>query len=262
MKVFIIWSGEKSRHVAKCLRKWIPDVIQRAEPWMSEKDIPAGARWRTEIQEVLKVAKFGIICLTETNPQEPWLLFETGALAKTVEDTYVCPYLIDLRREEIPEGPLAEFQAKVADKEGTFEVMRTLNEAMGKEGLTKEQLERSLGTWWGELEREIAKAPEEPEGRRVGVDSNEVLLEIRDGVRELARMMPSKIDRMFENQLLYELKEVPEEIRRRDREFMNMWEFLRGRQKGTREEEQKRPEGNKGEGGDKEAGEDGGVESP
>ena len=30
------------------------------------------------------------------NTQEPWLLFETGALSKTIDSTFVCPYLIDL----------------------------------------------------------------------------------------------------------------------------------------------------------------------
>jgi hypothetical protein len=96
MKVFISWSGPRSRHVARALHDWLPDIVQYVEPWMSHEDIQAGARWSPEINDQLSQTKFGIICLTPENQHKPWLAFEAGALAKTVDDAYVVPYLIDM----------------------------------------------------------------------------------------------------------------------------------------------------------------------
>jgi hypothetical protein len=73
---------------------------------MSESDIEAGARWGREIESNLQETKFGIICLTKDNQFAPWLLFEAGALAKAVANTFVCPYLIGLDAIDISQGPL------------------------------------------------------------------------------------------------------------------------------------------------------------
>lgn len=36
----------------------------------------------------------GIVCVTTRHPRDPWLSFEGGALAKTVDRGHVCHYLI------------------------------------------------------------------------------------------------------------------------------------------------------------------------
>jgi hypothetical protein len=93
---------------------------------MSTTDIDAGARWNRDIDKELGETTFGIICLTKTNHSSPWILFEAGALAKTIEDTFVCPYLIDLVPSDIPSGPLTQFQAKRADEKETWELILQL----------------------------------------------------------------------------------------------------------------------------------------
>ena len=101
MKIFISWSGQRSKNVAEYLRTWIPKVIQSVKLWMSSEDILAGDRWNRDIAVELEKSKFGIICLTPENMNKPWILFEAGALAKTIDKTLVCPYLIDLDPTEI-----------------------------------------------------------------------------------------------------------------------------------------------------------------
>jgi hypothetical protein len=112
------------------LRQWLPDLIQSIEPWMSAEDIDAGTRWGIEVTNQLAETRCGIICLTKDNQQAPWILFEAGALSKTIEKTYVIPYLIDLAPSDILPGPLTQFQAKRANRSETWELVRTLNGAL------------------------------------------------------------------------------------------------------------------------------------
>ena len=56
MRVFIIWSGERSGTVAVTLRDWLPDVLQKVQPWISA-DIEAGVRWSSEIAEQLDLVQ-------------------------------------------------------------------------------------------------------------------------------------------------------------------------------------------------------------
>jgi hypothetical protein len=93
--IFISWSGPRSKHVAKALRKWLRNVIQSARPWMSEKDIKSGSVSVNSIRGGLASAKAGIVCLTAESLKEPWLNFEAGGLLRTPEaETRVCTYLL------------------------------------------------------------------------------------------------------------------------------------------------------------------------
>jgi hypothetical protein len=58
---------------------------------MSAEDIDAGTRWGSEVTNELAETRCGIICLTQENQKAPWVLFEAGALSKTLEKTFVIP---------------------------------------------------------------------------------------------------------------------------------------------------------------------------
>ena len=115
MKVFISWSGERSKLLAVGLREWLRPILQSVEVWMSEADIDAGDRWGQEVARELSSCNFGIICVTPENLQASWLLFEAGALAKSLEGSKVIPLLFELELRDIS-GPLAQFQAKKFDQ--------------------------------------------------------------------------------------------------------------------------------------------------
>lgn len=188
MRVFVSWAKDTSRVVADALKDWLPDVIQSLEPWVSSADVGAGARWSAEIAQALSEARIGIICVTAENQREPWLLFEAGALAKTLKDTFVCPYLIQMDPSDLSPGPLTQFQAKRADKEGTLDLVATINGALGSDGLTPERLRRLFDKSWPELDAKLSTL--QPTSAAAKRDSSEIMTEILETVRSLARRIP------------------------------------------------------------------------
>ena len=121
MKVFLSWSGTKARLVATAMKTFLQDVNQRTIVWFSASDISAGERWALNLATELEGTNYGIICATQESIQSPWTLFEAGALAKSVTGSRVCPYLIDVRADQLP-GPFTHFQAKRATKDETWEI--------------------------------------------------------------------------------------------------------------------------------------------
>ena len=61
-------------------------MIHLIEPWVSNSDIPPGVPWFDFIIKQLNDAKFGIICLTKENFDNQYILFEAGAIAKTIDN--------------------------------------------------------------------------------------------------------------------------------------------------------------------------------
>ena len=181
MKVFISWSGPQSGHIARALRDWLPNVIQTLEPWMSAEDIDAGSRWNQEMADQLDATDFGILCITRANPEHPWLVYEAGALSKSVGRSRVVPYCIGLNPTDIPNGPLTQFQGKIAERDPTFEMVRSINNAMGGSGLSADRLQGAFDAWWPTLKESLSDLPEdEPSEVPTTEDKmDEILMKVR-----------------------------------------------------------------------------------
>lgn len=108
------------------LEKLIPPNSQ----WFSVKNIGPGDRWRNEVSTALEECNFGIICVTQENVEAPWLLFEAGALAKSLDKGKVVPILVNLEIKRLKD-PLAQFQAVSANKKGIKELVLKLNNELG-----------------------------------------------------------------------------------------------------------------------------------
>ncbi|HET6228859.1 MAG TPA: TIR domain-containing protein [Longimicrobiaceae bacterium] len=160
MKIFLSWSGERSRGLAAVLKSWLPLVLQYAEPWMSD-DIPAGSRWSTEIGAALATAEFGIVCVSKANVNAPWLHFEAGAISSSAGADAVCPLLIDLAFEELS-GPLSQFQAKRLDKASMHTVVRSINDRAGERRLDPQRLAHLVDVLWPVFLSEWARIPGHP----------------------------------------------------------------------------------------------------
>ena len=75
-QIFLSWSGERSKALAKAFRIFLEDVNHRIEPWMSEADIKAGERLASRLAVELNNTYFGVLCITPENINSSWLLFE------------------------------------------------------------------------------------------------------------------------------------------------------------------------------------------
>jgi CxxC-x17-CxxC domain-containing protein len=185
MKVFLSWSGKRSQAIAEILRDWLPKVIQAVQPWMSAVDIDRGARWSSDIAVELGGTGFGILCLTPENLDSSWIHFEAGALSKTLENAFVCPYLFDMQPSEL-KGPLLQFNAARANKEDTRKLILTIN-ALLKEPLSLAHVCQSCDLWWPQLEVSLNAIPAlEVTGKKSRSD-RELLEEILELARQQAR---------------------------------------------------------------------------
>lgn len=192
MRVFLSWSGKTSKAAATAFRDWIPFVLNAVEPWMSANDIEAGARWGPEIAQELEQSQFGILFVTPTNTTAPWLLFEAGALAKKLTDTYVCPYLLGFQDpNQLGPGPLTQFQAKLANRDDTLELVGTINTALADAGVPPRQAEQAFDKWWPDLEAKLEQLPKEGEPARRTTD--DILGEILVIARRLDRQATSDL---------------------------------------------------------------------
>jgi hypothetical protein len=179
MKIFLSWSGQRSREIAVALHDWLPDVIYGAEPWLSTTDINKGSRWALELATQLEQSKVGILCLTSSNLGSPWLNFEAGALAKSVEKTFVCTYLCGIDPAVLA-GPLAQFQATRADKEDTEKLVQVINQALGEKARPRDRVKKGFEKFWPDLEKHLncSAVPEEELDWRSS-DANPLQLALR-----------------------------------------------------------------------------------
>ena len=194
MDVFISWAGNRSLAAAEALKDWIPMLINAAKPWLSKAHIPSGRLWRTELAESLSTCKFGIFCLTPTSLQSHWMFFEAGAISKTLADTYVCPVLIDLKPSEV-KSPFADFQCRIANKEGLLALMETLNAALPEgTAVSDSQLRTVFELLWPQLENKLAALPPDEKPVKTEREPNEVLEEILSRVRAIEQENAARID--------------------------------------------------------------------
>jgi hypothetical protein len=157
MNIFLSWSGESSKAVASALHEWLSLVFPDASFWLSTRDIQAGERWGSELDRQLESTHFGIVCVVQGNLLAPWLLFEAGALSKSVTAGRVVPYCFGLAPDEVT-GPLSRFQSVSADEAGTRKLVETINlhlERRRPEG----SLAKTFEKWWPDLKRGLEGVP-------------------------------------------------------------------------------------------------------
>jgi lambda repressor-like predicted transcriptional regulator len=155
-KVFISWSGELSKKLAEELRGWLPAVLQFVKPYFTPEDIEKGTSWYSNIATELSTSNVGILCLTKDNIENPWILFEAGALSKNFDRANVCTILFNLDTSDLT-GPLTNFQATRFIKDDFKKLVATINNTGNESKLTSDTLDNVFEMWWPKLEEKVNK---------------------------------------------------------------------------------------------------------
>jgi len=154
MKIFISWSGEFSQAAASLLKKYIPAILQGVEPFMSAHDIKSGTRWAPKLAEELEATHYGILCLTPTNLESSWLIFEAGALSK-FEDSAACGLLFGQLKPTDVKNPLSQFQHRRFERDDFQTLLQDIN-ARTERPLKSEQFKLLFDTLWPKIEADYA----------------------------------------------------------------------------------------------------------
>ncbi len=197
MNVFLSWSGPKSKQVAEALRNWLPGVLQAVRPYFSDEDLEPGKQWTPALAAQLESTDVGLICMTSENLDAPWLMFETGALAKRLDTARVIPLLLDVDVSDI-RGPLAQFQLVKFEEKKFRDVMDVINTSLGEKALPTQVLDGVFKKWWPDLLEQInairAQASQSPKPQKRSTESilEEILALVR-GLGSGTRFAPKEL---------------------------------------------------------------------
>lgn len=195
MRVFISWSGPQSKKLAECLRDWLPGVLQLVKPYFTPSDIEKGTRWGTEIAKELETSEVGILCVTRDNLHSDWIMFEAGALSKSLDKAHVCPVLFGIANTDLA-GPLKQFQTTECSRQDFHKLISVINNRLGEHKLPPKTLDTVFEKWWPELEQQINSILTEDQQTDEPIRSErELLVEIL----ELSRASAKRASRPFAN---------------------------------------------------------------
>jgi len=187
MQVFLSWSKPRSHAACLAFYEWLPDVLQSVTPWMSSEDIASGSGWNQEIRRALEASNYGILFVTRENHDQPWLMFEAGALAKHVSnDARVVPLIVDDELEpNALVGPLGQLQARKSTKDNIFRLVKDLDSAC-EGSLDTGRLRRCFDAHWDSLEKKLTSLPD-AEGEAPELKPDELIQEMYNMLRSMKR---------------------------------------------------------------------------
>jgi len=197
MKVFMCWSGDKSKKTAEALSKCLRMVLQATDPWIST-EMEKGSKWPQQLNEELETTKTGIICLNKENLNSEWILFKSGALSKA-NDALVCTFLLDIESSSDIKPPLGFFQHTLFTKEEVKQLFITINNKiihLKEKTISAEDLDDLFEKFWPELEESLNEIKNQSQSsQKTQRSDRELLEEILQSVRSINinNLSPSSI---------------------------------------------------------------------
>lgn len=155
MRIFISWSGNKSRMFAEALKPWLEQVLPGTDVWLSSEDIDKGTIWFTEIINELGNCDCGVLCITRDNFLAPWIHFEAGGMIKGLGKSRVAAILLDIDYGELKQ-PLNQFNGLRLDKIGARHLVKSFNKVL-EIPIKESVVERSFEAFWPELRSEYTR---------------------------------------------------------------------------------------------------------
>ena len=194
MKLFLSWSGDRSRGIAQTLKESLPLIMNAADPWMSDTDIEKGERWGQVLAGVLDQAKVGVFCLTASNMTRPALLFEAGAISKSVSEARVCVLLDGVKSQNLI-WPWTQFQyTKLDDEKDMCKMLADINGWIldgGEPAVPRERFAAALNMWWPRLQTELKSIPSDSKASAPERSERDMLVELLELQRGQSRSFAS-----------------------------------------------------------------------
>ena len=154
MRLFLSWSGSLSHQVAIELREWFRIILPTIEPFVSTEDIRKGGHWSTLLAHNISQSDRGIVCVTKSNFENPWLQYETGALQQSHQEPVVYTLLIDaIRAERLYGNPLSLFQHTKFEREDFRRLVGSLNNDLSVGARSVADLDDVFEQYWPRLEQ-------------------------------------------------------------------------------------------------------------
>jgi len=158
-KIFVSWARERSRVLASCITKWLPDVLPDVQLFHSD-DIPKGERWYEALTGALKDCDAGIFCVTPESLRSQWMLFEAGALSQIDGNPRLFTYLYGVAETG---GPLGQLQATHFERNDTWQMITSLASNRSKNEL--KSIRMSFDATWEEFEANVVREIALPIGK-------------------------------------------------------------------------------------------------
>ena len=133
MRLFVGWSGETSKKIAKSLKDWIEKVNPNVVPFVSFEDISLGTNWNNALSEELTNANYGLLCVTTDNMKAPWLLYEAGQMEFAMRQknpqgqAYITPLLFGVEHSGNLASPLSHYQSAQFSREAMERLVTQMN---------------------------------------------------------------------------------------------------------------------------------------
>jgi hypothetical protein len=147
MQIIISWSGKTSYQVALAMRDLFRAVVPIIDVWVSSDDIEHGSRWSPDLLGMFDQTDYAIICVDPTNHLSPWLQFEIGAMAKSIDMGRMIAFLFQIQPRDI-NGPLSQFNTITLDQQDIYKMIDAIHMNLPGSALTSWELKKGLDNAW------------------------------------------------------------------------------------------------------------------
>ena len=217
MKCFYSWSGDFSKEIAEQFSIWFRGTLQTIDIFFSP-EIEKGTKWLHRIHKELDDTEFGFVFITIDNYSSPWILYESGAIAKRVSESRLYTILIDCKPSDIS-GPLSFFQHTKITKTDISKLIFDLNTANKASQINQNILTEVIDSRWNLLEEAIKEIINRNSWRRKKLTDREIIENLSIKTDEILGAIHGKYDIKILDEVVSEIED-----KRRVMEFINQEE--------------------------------------
>ncbi len=202
MKIFLSWSGERSRLAARPFKEFLSLVLQDVQVYHIDDETRLGVDWVSKVRAALERVDVTIGLLTVENLNSPWLTFEAGACwSRNI--TYL-PLLINISPVDLV-GPFAQFQGSTTSREDLYRLILVLNRKL-EHPLTDDRIKMLFQHFWPGLSDQLSSLQSVPlipmldeapfwraqNAVTSSAPSNELVKRIEEVEQQIARLLREK----------------------------------------------------------------------